>query len=219
MTKKILLATAVAAAMAMGSASAATISFSDSFGPATTNWTENLTLQQFDTSLGTLLSIKFVYGGGVSTTFNLESLDAAATILTGTSSAMLAFGGPISDTLNASGTTGPLAVTAFDGAIDFGGTSGVVAGPITDTDSDMTTLFSGFAPFLGLGTYDISVAATGLSSASGAGNLISLIGTTAFANIDVIYEYRVNDVPEPASMLLVGRVLPARLHEIAGRPW
>jgi hypothetical protein len=204
MAKKILLAAAVAAAMTMGSASAATISFSDSFGLATTNWTENLTLQQFDASLGTLLSIKFEYGGGVSTIFSLESLDAAPAVLTGTSSAMLAFGGPISDSLNAGGTTGPLAVSAFDGAIDFAGTSGVIAGPIVDSSSDMTTLFSGFAPFVGLGTYDISVAATGLSSASGAGNLISLINTSALADIMVTYEYRVNDVPEPASMLLVG---------------
>jgi len=205
MARKILLAAAVAAAMAAGSANAASISFSDSFGLAPTNWNENLTLQQFDPSLGTLQSITLNYRGQVSTIFRLESLDAAAATLTGTSQADLVFGGPINNSLTVSESTGPIGVSAFDGTIDFGGTSGALVGPTVGNDSDTTVLNSGFAPYVGLGTFDINVVATGLSVASGPGNLISQINTQALAEIEVIYEFiEPTQVPEPASMLLVG---------------
>jgi len=55
--KKHLLALALIAAA--GGAQAAVVSFSDSFGLARTGWTHNLTLQQFDTTLGILNSVTF----------------------------------------------------------------------------------------------------------------------------------------------------------------
>ena len=201
--KKNVLAIAAVAALTAGSASAGSISFSDSFGLATTNWTHNLTLQKFDTSLGVLQSITFLYSGDVSTTFRLESLDNAPALVTGTSSGKLFFDSPISDTLNASNSIG-VPLDAFDGSIDFGGTSGTAAGPVVASASNSKTLLSGFGAYEGLGTYDILVDAEGLSSASGAGNLVSIINTEAFAEVKVTYEYRENQTPEPASMLMVG---------------
>jgi hypothetical protein len=187
-------------------ASAATIDFSASYGPATTNWTQPLTLQQFDSSLGTLESVLFEYSGAVETDFSFESLDAAPATITATLGANLAFGGPISDTLAILGTQ-TVSVAAFDGLVDFGGTSGGAVLDVMGMDSDSLTLTSGLAGFIGLGTYDISVTANGASNASGAGNLLTLVSTTAKADIRVTYTYRETpppQVPEPASLALVG---------------
>ena len=202
---KKLLAAAALAALSIGSAQADTVSFSDSFGLATTNWSHNLSLSKFDTSLGTLNSVTFTYGGMVSSIFRLESLDAAPATVTATANGTLNFGGPISDILNISGSASKV-LTAFDGLIDFGGTSGGIVGPVVGDDSKSLLLVSGLGAFEGIGSYDILVAAAGLSSASGAGNLISQINTEAQADITVTYDYtkQTTNVPEPASMALVG---------------
>lgn len=199
------LATALALA---ASANAATVSFSDSFGLSATNWNQDLTLQQFDSSLGTLNSATFNYGGTVSTIIRFESLDAAASTLRFNSGGTLIFSGPISNTLNASGSTAQN-VSAFDGAIDFGGTSGGSVGPVVDSDSDTLTILSGLAAYIGAGTFSINVLANGQSSVSGAGNLITQTSTQALADIQVVYDYtaRPNQVPEPGSLALVSLAL------------
>ncbi|MDD3354821.1 PEP-CTERM sorting domain-containing protein [Zoogloea sp.] len=197
---------ALALIAATGGAQAEVISFSDSYGLAVTNWTQNLTLSQFDGSLGTLNSVVINYGGQVSSIFSIESLDAAPATVSANANANLVFGGPISNTLNISGASSQT-VSAFDGSVDFGGTSGAIIGPVVGTDSATLTLLSDLAAFIGTGTFDIAVAANGTSNASGAGNLISQINTQALAEITITYDYTVRPtvtVPEPASMALVG---------------
>ncbi len=193
--------------LAMSAAQAATISFSNAIADTTTNWAHNLTLQQFDGSLGTLQSVKFTYAGHVNTTFREESLDAAPATITVTASAAIAFALPVGQTLNISNSN-TQNVGAFDGTIDFAGASGFGPLLVTGTDSGMLTLVSGLGAFVGLGTYNIGVTATGTSGASGAGNLISQINTTAGANITVDYTYAVqHQTPEPASLALAGLAL------------
>ncbi len=205
--KKFALITALT--LAAGVANAASISFTTSYPPgfppalATTNWAQDLTLNQFDPSLGTLTQIVFTYNGSVTANIQVESLDAAPATVTGNSAADIIFGGPISDTLNIAQAQA-INLDAFDGTIDFAGASGHVFAPISGSDSGMTTLNAGFAPFIGLGTFDISVNATGTSNATGAGNLISQIATTAGAEITVTYHYGTSTVPEPATLALLG---------------
>jgi hypothetical protein len=205
--KKIAIRSAVAAAFAASmAANAAVISYSDSIPIATTNWTDALTLTKFDSSLGTLTSVKFTYSGEVNTTARIESLDAAPSTITVDTSANIVFGGPISNALPASGSDSQ-GVSAFDGTIDFAGGSGFVFPDIVGLSSDVLTLTSGLAAFIGAGTYDIDVAATGLSTATGAGNIISQIATRAGAGITVEYTYdRVptGNVPEPGVLALLG---------------
>lgn len=201
---------AVMAMTALASAAqAATVSFSDSIATTTTNWTNNLTLPLFNSALGTLTSVTFNYGGTVTSTFRGESLDAAPATVTLSAAAGLAFGTPVSDSLAVAGSQS-VNLGAFDGAIDFAGASGYANVVVTGTDSDSLTLSSNLASFIGAGNYLISVAATGNSNASGAGNLLSQIGTTASATIEVIYTYDAvvpPAVPEPGSLALVGLAL------------
>lgn len=194
--------------LAASAAQADTVTTQDSIASTTTSWTKSLTLNQFNSSLGTLTSVKYTYGGGVETTFREESLDAAASTITVNSSASLNFGSPLLKILNVSNSQ-TRNVTAFDGIVDFGGTSGF--GPLTVSGSDSATFITGagLGFFLGTGTYGLLVSAAGTSNASGAGNLISQINTVANANIVVEYTYTptVTHVPEPGALALVGIAL------------
>jgi hypothetical protein len=204
--KKTLLALA-AAFVAVG-AQAASVSFSDSIATTTTNWNDNLTLSKFDSSLGNLTSIVFSYSGSVTSTFRGESLDAAPATVALNANAALNFGVPIGGALTISGSDSR-SLSAFDGSIDFGGTSGFDAVVVTGSDSDILTLLSGFGAFTGVGTYDISVGAVGNSNATGAGNLLAQINTVADAAITVTYNYDTPtvNVPEPSALALVGLAL------------
>lgn len=194
--------------LAASAAQADTVTTQDSIASTTTSWTKSLTLNQFNSSLGTLTSVKYTYGGGVETIFQEESLDAAASTITVNSSASLNFGSPLLKILNVSNSQ-TRNVTAFDGIVDFGGTSGF--GPLTVSGSDSATFITGagLGFFLGTGTYGLVVSAAGTSNASGAGNLISQINTVANANIVVEYTYTptVTHVPEPGALALVGIAL------------
>lgn len=205
MKKNVIRSALTAALVVAGAANAAVISFSDSIPVATTNWADALTLSKFDSSLGTLTAVKFTYAGEVNTTARVESMDAAPAAVTIQTNASIVFGGPINDTVPASGSASR-SLSVYDGAIDFSGASGFTFPDIVGTSGDVLTLTSGLGAFIGTGTYDIDVTASGSSSATGAGNLISQISTRAGANITVEYTFDapVATVPEPGVLALLG---------------
>ena len=98
--------------------------------------------------------------------------------------------------------------TAFDGAINFGGTSGGTTGTVSATGSNffVSGNASDFALFsaLGGGTINLGLNAVGASSGNGSGNLISQFNTAASGVAKVTYTYTpTGDVPEPASLALI----------------
>lgn len=202
------LSIALAAVLAMAGAQAGTVSFSASKVLTTTNWTDNLSLSQFDASLGILTGVSFSYSGSVSSNFQLESLDAAPSIVTVNAAGQLMFSGPFSDTLNILGST-TQALSAFDGAIDFGGTSGAIVGPVTGSQGGLFTVAGSLASFIGAGAFNVGIAGTGSSNATGAGNLITQISTRAGADVTVTYTFDAptQRVPEPSGLALVGLAL------------
>lgn len=210
MKKIIRLAILAAAALLGGSytAQAAIISYSASIAPTATNWSSFLSIPQFDSSLGTLSSVSLFYSGTVASDIRVESLVNAPSTVTATANATLAFGAPIGGDLAIMASVSQ-DVSAFDGVIDFGGTSGVDFGTVSASESALLTLLSGFAGFIGGGTFDIGVSATGLSNAGGPGNFVSIVNTRASAAAQVTYEYTVGQVPEPATLPLIGAGLLA----------
>ncbi len=196
-----------AVAVAFG-AQAATVTSSASKALTATNWTDSLSLSQFDASLGTLTGVQFNYSGAVSTMFMVEALNGTASVATFTSSGRLIFSGPFSATLNASNST-LQNLSAFDGDIDFGGTSGATIGPLVALDSGLFNVGGSIASYIGSGTFNVGIAGNGLSGITGAGNQIAQINTRASADVQVTYVYTptATAVPEPMSLALVGVAL------------
>lgn len=212
MRLKVLGPAAVAGALMASGASAASVTYTDSVGLSATNFSGlTLSVPQFDGSLGVLQSIDFTLNGLVEGVAEVESRDALPAVInldlgaeiTASTTAIniLAVVLPVaSETFNA---------TAFDGSIDFGGTSGVTYGALSASDSDTRTLTgSDMAEFIGAGSVDIFLAATGQSSATGPGNVISSFTTDAGGDIEVTYNFDdpTTPIPLPAAgwMLIAG---------------
>jgi hypothetical protein len=209
--KKTFAAVALAAAfLPFASAQAATLSYTDSKALATTNWADALSFSKFDTSLGTLTSIRFDLSGVVQGVGNAESLDATASTVTLSLGSLLGLTRPDNSTLVV---TNPVFsqtfnFSAFDGGINFGGTSGATTGSVSATGANffVSSSASDFALFsaLGGGTINLGLNAIGASSGNGSGNLITQFSTAASGIAKVTYTYAPTaDVPEPASLALI----------------
>ncbi len=199
----------VTALGAVGPAQAGTIFFSDTFAMSTTNWSGQLEIPLFDPSLGTLTGIHFFLEGNVLGNVQFESLDAEPTTVETYLQAEITLSRPDLSTIVV---TTPVAdnsddVDAFDGVIDFAGPSGrsyfgLAAYASTGVDSPPPA--SDLALFTGVGSIFLPIAAAGTSSATGAGNLITIFNTQAEATATVTYTYRETPpVPEPTSLALL----------------
>lgn len=190
-----------------------------SYGPlsiplSSTNWSGSINVPLFDPALGTLLGIEFHLEGHVEGTAKFESLDASPATVTMNLAAQIVLQRPDTSVL---AVVLPLAQTvdnvpAFDGVIDFGGTSGKTYAGLSADDVDDAVSpppASDLVLFTGVGSIVLPVVATGQSNASGAGNLITQFNTSASASASVTYIY---EVPEPASLslLALGGVLVLR---------
>ncbi|WP_306392133.1 choice-of-anchor E domain-containing protein [Telluria beijingensis] len=209
--KKTLAALAIAAALApVASAQAATISYSATKAMTTTNWSENLSFNKFDSSLGNLTSITFDLSGIVRGSGSAESLDAAASTVTLTLGSLLTLTRPDNTTLVV---TNPVfsrvfGFAAHDGGLDFGGASGGTTGSVDASNSNFftSTAASDFDLFsaLGGGSLSLGLAALGQTSGTGAGNLITQFSTAAAGTASVTYTFTpFAEVPEPASMAML----------------
>jgi hypothetical protein len=175
--KKIALLAVLAAA---GTASAAEISYNGAFSLARTNWSDSLVIPKFDPALGTLISVRWTVSGNIEGSAAFESLDASDTTIMTALSATISLTRPDASPLQV---IIPVAMnmdlaSAFDGTIDFGGTSGKSYPTLSASDSGNSStnaaadlaLFS--AGFIGE-TIALPVTAVGSSTASGAGNRMS----------------------------------------------
>lgn len=204
----------------VGIAQAATLNHTDSVGPSRTDFTADVSIPQFDSSLGDLTSVFVELTGEVTGSIQLESLDAADATVTADLASEIELQRPDMSSLVVSLPEASIVrdLTAFDGAVDFGGSSGFTEDNLSESDTN-STLFTDpadFALFLGSGNLILPVAATGQSEASGAGNLGAFFNTFAAANISVTYEYteRPTAVPEPGApmgaLALVGLGMMAK---------
>lgn len=192
------------------SASGATITYGPvSFGPASTNWSSGIVLPKWDPTLfpGQMLTgISFDLQGEVEGDARFESLDGAPATVTMNLQATVTL---IDPSLNVLAAVIPVAntsdnVTAFDGTIDFGGTSGKSYLGLTGSDSDTGNSVD-FPTFTGAGNILLPITGSGTSNGSGAGNLVLQFLTSASASASVTYTYQA--IPEPTGFVIAGMAL------------
>ncbi len=193
-------------------AHAATLTVSDTFGLATTNWTHLLGARQFDSALGTLGSATFEFSNEVVQHFKAENLAANADTIAPVVGAQFRLrksaATVFTTRLDRVGTA--FDATAFDATHDFAGTSGIDFGDIAVTANGTITLAgAALADLTGTGTlgsagYDIVFMGGG--SFTSISNLLNeRISTHGRYNLMVTYDYApllINSVPEPGSMAL-----------------
>ncbi len=211
MTKKNLIITAVVMLCSVSMASAATLSYSTSFGPdAVTSVGYNKPLPQFNPALGTLDSVTielYVLNSGSSLLWDNESLiptavtlSIGATVTATAPSTLVVVAVPLQ-------TGGPTGVTADeipdDGAGDFAGPDyfGIFGGTGNDTQSNQ--LLINLGPYIGTGNFNTwieSVANVIIETTGGESGAISSDAGDFEGTIEVTYDYT---VPEPATMSLL----------------
>jgi hypothetical protein len=207
---KLLIATALVVGLASG-ASAATITFTQTLGDQTTDFADRTvaSIQRFDSQLGTLNAATITLEGTVAGSVSYESLDAASSNVTLNLSAQVTLStaslGSLVVVLPT--LTEIRSVTAFDGVVDFSGTSGGAVSGLLANQSDSATLTgASLAGFIGAGFVDFTLDGFGLSNATGPGNLATIFQTAAGGIVTVTYDYTAlppAPVPLPAALPLL----------------
>ncbi len=189
-----------------------TLSHKVTFPETPTSFSQSATASQFDPALGTLTSVDLVHTGTLTSRIQVESRDPAPATVVGNVDGTLTTSGPgAGDLVLRPTTTQSFNASAFDGVVDFSGTSGKDFGAVPATDTKAVTLTSpgDLAAFIGTGTVSFTEAAVSNSFASGAGNLVSQVSTSATSTIDVVYHYLPQGDLKPGQYAVVQAVQPA----------
>ena len=206
---KSLLVAGVALAATATAANATTLMFTSNVVPLTsTNFSGvALNLHQFNPAWGTLTGISVHLHGDINASARAENMGSAATV-TLNLTATLTLTRPDNTTIvvttpvvNQIATLG-----AFDGVLDFGGTSCVsYLNQLASADNTISLTGGDFALFSGIGTVGGLLQGSGNSVATGSGNLVTFFQTQAGGFADVTYTFNPTiRTPEPAALALLG---------------
>jgi len=197
------LATSLVALMMATAANAATVSYDESVGDTATDWAQVLNLPKFNPALGTLTKVTLTLFGRVDGTVRAENespTSPSTTTLTLAAKIIAEVAGATLEVVVEPFDEEVVVLDAFDGILDFGGTSGrTFASFATDEKSEST--MADLLPFIGLGLIDVNVSANGTSAGSGGGNLLLSFASTAQAKTTVTYTY--SEIPLPAGLPLL----------------
>ncbi|MEH2108018.1 PEP-CTERM sorting domain-containing protein [Nostoc sp.] len=194
-----------------GAANAASLSYTSSLDYDFTNIIDApLSIQQFDSSLGTLKGVTIGFTGGLLANVELENYrNKTKTPVTVdiTSQLSLKLNNQSLFALNPQYTFSD-ELAKYDGTLDYGGASGKTLSNLTATQSgtQSSTNTQFLQSFVGNGNIDFLFSALANSKVTGSGNIRANIDTLAKAGIKVTYDYDAKPVPEPSTTLGVGLI-------------
>jgi len=207
MTTKVFNALAAATTLAgivatTGSANAASLSYDTSTGLQQTDLDTTLSVQKFNSSLGTLNSVILQF------TSNLQG-NATVTNNSKTKSGIFSFSSDGDVELNNAKTGDTilsLSPSVQSQKITLGALKSITSPTLTasDTTTQTFTNASFLKSFIGTGNLNFGLSATALSTFAGSGNFSSTISTYADAYLKVTYDYTAKAVPEPSALLGIG---------------
>jgi hypothetical protein len=167
---------------------------------------------QFDPELGTLTSIEIHVEDKLTSVIKIENLENAAATVFSNVTGTTGLGGPSLDILPTELVLNQSFVaTAFDGVIDFGGTSGKDYGPQVAGNSQTKVLTTAeeLAPYIGTGTVTISERTQSSASASALANIVLQVNTTISGRVRVVYNYIPNSCLSAGDYAIVLPTEPA----------
>jgi hypothetical protein len=177
------------------------------FADRVTNWSATQSVAQFDPSLGTLTGVDVISNAALTSAIKVQSLDSAPSHVTGHVS------GEVTLTLaNVTPLVTDIAADeavdlgAYDNAAPFAGAAAHDFGPKTGTNSASLSLSAAntdLSAFVGTGQLTLTENAVATSSATGAGNLLSQINSTASGGVKVVYHYTPSNALKPGQYTVV----------------
>jgi SdrD B-like domain len=189
----------------------ATKEYDVSFPDKPTDWTDTRSLPQFNPSLGTLTSVEIHTTDPLTNDIKVENLDSAPATIHASVTGSATLSGPsvpsLVTQLNADHT---FSASAFDGVIDFGGTSGHDFGPQTvpGTNAVALTAPADLAPYIGTGSVAFTDTTHASSTATGSANLLLSVSTDASAQVQVIYHYIPSNCLAPGAYTIIQQQTP-----------
>jgi hypothetical protein len=170
-----------------------------------------LSIQKFDSSLGTLDRVTIDFIGDLKGDAGFENTSPVPSTITvglaGELKLQLPEGTSVAEFSPQQSYS--YDVTGYDGNRDFAGTSGKTVEGLTASQSETTTYTDSnlLESFTGDGDLDLLFSATAKSTVSGSGNITSYVTTYAKSSVNVTYEYKERKkVPEPSAMVGLGLV-------------
>ena len=188
--------------------------------PNPAGWGTVWAVNQFDSSLGTLLAVDVTVNGTMIASVDAENLASGAITYQTTQEAVISLGLPGNQAAQIGySATDNINLGAFDGSLDYGGPSG-------RSDTNLTTqrLYNGIfadspfetaetdpvllAAFTGTGVYDLPISSLGTSLAEGGANLQSILTSNIGAAIQLAYVY--TPAADPACFVTGTRIMTDR---------
>jgi hypothetical protein len=203
MMKRKLLAAAFAA-LAASAASAATITDSFSFPEETTEISKTGMLALFDSSLGVLNSVSLTLFGSATTDITLSNTAAQSQTARATGTVDLVFSTSLAG-LDLSSFLVSLSMPTGIATIAPG--TAATFPDLTASDSAVLSPAAALFSTAGGGTFTITCdSLSGIGIVGGGGNIQSVQDTTAGCGATISYDYtaRTTQVPEPATLALLG---------------
>jgi hypothetical protein len=162
------------------------------FASFKTGTSESQTVQQFNATQGQLQSVQIILNGSMTSHVKVENFDGAAANINAQVVGNLQLQGPGFQALTGNThLTDTAALTAFDGTLDYAGTSGRDFGEQTDSVQQSVTLTnpSALAAFIGTGSVTLTELAQASSTVTGSGNEQVHICSEAGGTAEVIYTF------------------------------
>jgi hypothetical protein len=166
-----------------------TIIQTDTISQATDGWSVPVTFQQFSPSAGTLISVGLSLTGTVTGIAALENLGVAAETTPVSVFGTIALNaGTVAVDQAYPVATGSVTLGAYDGTLDFAGSSGTIATFSNSAPGTLTNAVGSLSAFVGTGTIGWTATSQALLSEQSNGNILSVTRAEAGASISLRYD-------------------------------